>query len=82
MVSHAPAAVAFAAIVGAAPSIFLLVFFYLKDRYEPEPRGHVALAFAKGARWRRCRRTAPRGPWRARSATSGWRSAACPRAPS
>jgi RsiW-degrading membrane proteinase PrsW (M82 family) len=35
--------------VGAAPSLFLLVFFYLKDRYEPEPRGHVALAFAKGA---------------------------------
>ncbi|HWE30372.1 MAG TPA: PrsW family glutamic-type intramembrane protease [Polyangia bacterium] len=29
--------------------MFLLVFFYLKDRYEPEPRGHVALAFAKGA---------------------------------
>jgi RsiW-degrading membrane proteinase PrsW (M82 family) len=36
-------------IVGAAPSLFLLVFFYLKDRYEPEPRGHVALAFVKGA---------------------------------
>src|SRR5690349_7657171 len=36
-------------IVGAAPSLFLLLFFYLKDRYEPEPRGHVALAFAKGA---------------------------------
>jgi RsiW-degrading membrane proteinase PrsW (M82 family) len=35
--------------VGAAPSLFLLIFFYLKDRYEPEPRGHVALAFAKGA---------------------------------
>ncbi len=34
--------------LGAAPSLFLLVFFYLKDRYEPEPRGHVALAFAKG----------------------------------
>lgn len=47
MVPHAPAAVA--VIVGAAPSVFLLVFFYLKDRYEPEPRGHVALAFAKGA---------------------------------
>jgi RsiW-degrading membrane proteinase PrsW (M82 family) len=47
VVPHAPAAIA--AIVGAAPSIFLLVFFYLKDRYEPEPRGHVALAFAKGA---------------------------------
>jgi protease PrsW len=37
-----------AVVVGAAPSLFLLVFFYLKDRYEPEPRGHVALAFAKG----------------------------------
>jgi RsiW-degrading membrane proteinase PrsW (M82 family) len=35
-------------VVGAAPSLFLLVFFYLKDRYEPEPRGHVALAFVKG----------------------------------
>jgi len=35
--------------LGAAPSLFLLVFFYLKDRYEPEPRGHVALAFVKGA---------------------------------
>jgi RsiW-degrading membrane proteinase PrsW (M82 family) len=35
-------------IVGAAPSLFLLLFFYLKDRYEPEPRGHVALAFLKG----------------------------------
>jgi RsiW-degrading membrane proteinase PrsW (M82 family) len=34
--------------LGAAPSLFLLVFFYLKDRYEPEPRGHVALAFLKG----------------------------------
>ena len=35
--------------LGAAPSVFLLVFFYLKDRYEPEPRGHVALAFVAGA---------------------------------
>ena len=47
MVHDAPAAIA--VIIGAAPSLFLLVFFYLKDRYEPEPRGHVALAFAKGA---------------------------------
>jgi len=47
VVPHASAAIA--AIVGAAPSVFLLVFFYLKDRYEPEPRGHVALAFVKGA---------------------------------
>src|SRR3954452_22100164 len=37
-----------ALVLGAAPSLFLLVFFYLKDRYEPEPRGHVALAFVKG----------------------------------
>jgi RsiW-degrading membrane proteinase PrsW (M82 family) len=36
-------------VLGAAPSIFLLVFFYLKDRYEPEPRGYVAAAFGKGA---------------------------------
>ena len=35
-------------VVGVAPSLFLLVFFYLKDRYEPEPRGHVAWAFIKG----------------------------------
>src|SRR5262245_49683316 len=35
--------------LGAAPSLFLMVFFYLKDRYEPEPRGHVAFAFVKGA---------------------------------
>lgn len=35
--------------LGAAPSLFLLVFFYLKDRYEPEPRGHVAVAFLAGA---------------------------------
>jgi RsiW-degrading membrane proteinase PrsW (M82 family) len=41
--------VASAVALGAAPSVFLLVFFYLKDRYEPEPRGHVALAFLKGA---------------------------------
>ncbi|MDB4969372.1 MAG: prsW [Myxococcales bacterium] len=47
MVPHA--SVAAAVVLGAAPSVFLLVFFYLKDRYEPEPRGHVALAFAKGA---------------------------------
>lgn len=49
MVPHAPVAFAVAVVLGAAPSLFLLVFFYLKDRYEPEPRGHVALAFVKGA---------------------------------
>lgn len=47
MVPHA--SLTLAVVVGAAPSLFLLVFFYLKDRYEPEPRGHVALAFGKGA---------------------------------
>ncbi len=47
MVPHPPLALAL--VVGAAPSLFLLVFFYLKDRYEPEPRGHVALAFFVGA---------------------------------
>lgn len=36
-------------VLAVAPSLFLLVYFYLKDRYEPEPRGHVALAFLKGA---------------------------------
>jgi RsiW-degrading membrane proteinase PrsW (M82 family) len=36
-------------VLGAAPSLALMVFFYLKDRYEPEPRGHVAFAFVKGA---------------------------------
>lgn len=47
MVPHA--SLTLAVVVGAAPSLFLLVFFYLEDRYEPEPRGHVALAFGKGA---------------------------------
>jgi RsiW-degrading membrane proteinase PrsW (M82 family) len=41
--------IAIAVVLGAAPSAFLLVFFYLKDRYEPEPRGHVAAAFLFGA---------------------------------
>jgi RsiW-degrading membrane proteinase PrsW (M82 family) len=41
--------IALAVVLGAAPSVFLLVFFYLKDRYEPEPRGHVARAFLVGA---------------------------------
>lgn len=30
------------------PAVALMVFFYLKDRYEPEPRGHVILAFLYG----------------------------------
>jgi RsiW-degrading membrane proteinase PrsW (M82 family) len=50
VVLQAPLAVTLVAfVVGAAPSLFLLVFFYLRDHYEPEPRGHVALAFVKGA---------------------------------
>jgi RsiW-degrading membrane proteinase PrsW (M82 family) len=35
-------------LLGATPSVLLLIYFYLRDRYEPEPRGHVAAAFAKG----------------------------------
>jgi RsiW-degrading membrane proteinase PrsW (M82 family) len=35
-------------ILAAAPSVILLVFFYLKDRYEPEPRRYVAAAFVIG----------------------------------
>ena len=31
-----------------APSIGLTTFFYLRDRYEPEPKGHVARAFLYG----------------------------------
>ena len=38
-----------AILLGAAPSVALMAFFYAKDRYEPEPRGHIALAFIKGA---------------------------------
>jgi protease PrsW len=38
----------FAVLLGVAPSIVLLVFFYLSDRHEPEPRGHVAAAFGLG----------------------------------
>jgi RsiW-degrading membrane proteinase PrsW (M82 family) len=35
-------------IVAAAPSIFLLTFFYLKDRYEREPLQHILMAFGLG----------------------------------
>jgi len=38
-----------AVIVGTAPSVFLLSFFYLKDRYEREPLRHILLAFGLGA---------------------------------
>lgn len=34
--------------LGALPSLALMVFFYLKDHYEPEPHGHVAAAFGLG----------------------------------
>ncbi len=34
--------------LAALPPLGLMIFFYLKDRYEPEPHGHVALAFMKG----------------------------------
>jgi RsiW-degrading membrane proteinase PrsW (M82 family) len=37
-----------AVVVGIAPSVFLLSFFYLKDRYEPEPLRHIAVAFGLG----------------------------------
>jgi RsiW-degrading membrane proteinase PrsW (M82 family) len=36
------------AIVAAAPSLFLLTFFYLKDRYEREPLQHILMAFGLG----------------------------------
>lgn len=36
-------------VLGALPSVVLMVFFYLKDHYEPEPHGHVAAAFGLGA---------------------------------
>jgi protease PrsW len=35
-------------VVAAAPSAFLLTFFYLKDRYEREPLRHILLAFGLG----------------------------------
>ena len=35
-------------VVAAAPSLFLLTFFYLKDRYEREPLRHIVMAFALG----------------------------------
>jgi RsiW-degrading membrane proteinase PrsW (M82 family) len=35
-------------IVAAAPSLFLLTFFYLKDRYEREPLQHIMMAFGLG----------------------------------
>jgi len=35
-------------ILSALPGLGLMVFFYLKDKYEPEPRGHVVTAFLYG----------------------------------
>jgi protease PrsW len=39
---------ALAIVAGAAPSIFLLTFFYLRDRWQREPMHRVAMAFALG----------------------------------
>jgi RsiW-degrading membrane proteinase PrsW (M82 family) len=35
-------------VVGAAPSLVLLGYFYLRDRYEREPLGHLAVAYLLG----------------------------------
>jgi RsiW-degrading membrane proteinase PrsW (M82 family) len=35
-------------VLAAAPSVFLLTFFYLKDRYEREPLRHILMAFGLG----------------------------------
>src|SRR5579863_10087145 len=37
-----------AVVAGAAPSIFLLTFFYLRDRWQREPMHRVLMAFALG----------------------------------
>lgn len=36
------------AALAVVPALGLTVYFYLRDRYEPEPRGYVALAFGYG----------------------------------
>jgi protease PrsW len=38
----------FIALVAAAPSLALLTYFYLRDRYEREPVGHVVAAYLLG----------------------------------
>jgi RsiW-degrading membrane proteinase PrsW (M82 family) len=38
----------FIAIVAAAPSLALLTYFYLRDRYEREPLGHIVAAYLLG----------------------------------
>jgi RsiW-degrading membrane proteinase PrsW (M82 family) len=35
-------------VAAASPSLFLLTFFYLKDRYEREPLHHILMAFGLG----------------------------------
>jgi RsiW-degrading membrane proteinase PrsW (M82 family) len=39
----------FIVLVAAAPSLALLTYFYLRDRYEREPIGHLAAAYLLGA---------------------------------
>jgi len=39
---------ALAIVAGAAPSLFLLTFFYLRDRWQREPMHRVLMAFALG----------------------------------
>jgi RsiW-degrading membrane proteinase PrsW (M82 family) len=39
---------AFTVIVAAAPSVVLLAYFYLRDRFEREPLGHLTLAYLLG----------------------------------
>jgi RsiW-degrading membrane proteinase PrsW (M82 family) len=38
----------FTVVAAAAPSLFLLTFFYLKDRYQREPLNHIIMAFGLG----------------------------------
>ena len=35
-------------LLAVAPAVALVIYFYLRDRYEPEPRGHVLAAFLYG----------------------------------
>src|SRR5690348_5939937 len=35
-------------VVAAAPSLVLLAYFYLRDRYEREPLGHLLLTYGLG----------------------------------
>jgi RsiW-degrading membrane proteinase PrsW (M82 family) len=38
----------FIALVAAAPALALLTYFYLRDRYDREPIGHVVAAYLLG----------------------------------